>query len=110
MRVTAEGGGCGGGVPAQRPFGPFGPSFRELSRHEVSDDDGVGETGGRCHAGSPESYHVEAVPFDGGGGGRTCGDRCAVLVQLGNGVRLELKDHGQLTLAAQLIKTLQRPC
>ena len=33
-----------------------------------------------------------------------------LLVQLGGGVRLELTDAGQLTLAAQLIQTLQRPC
>jgi hypothetical protein len=33
-----------------------------------------------------------------------------LLVQLGGGVRLELTDACQLTLAAQLIQTLQRPC
>lgn len=33
-----------------------------------------------------------------------------LLVQLGGGVRLELSDAGQLTLAAQLIQALQRPC
>lgn len=31
-------------------------------------------------------------------------------VHLGGGVRLELSDAGQLTLAAQLIQALQRPC
>ena len=33
-----------------------------------------------------------------------------LLVHLGGGVRLELADAGQLTLAAQLIQALQRPC
>jgi hypothetical protein len=33
-----------------------------------------------------------------------------LLVHVGGGVRLELTDAGQLTLAAQLIQALQRPC
>ena len=33
-----------------------------------------------------------------------------VLVHVGGGVRLELTDAGRLTLAAQLIQALQRPC
>ena len=33
-----------------------------------------------------------------------------LMVHVGGGVRLELTDAGQLTLAAQLIQTLQRSC
>lgn len=33
-----------------------------------------------------------------------------LLVHVGGGVRLELTDAGQLTLASQLIQTLQRSC
>ncbi len=42
--------------------------------------------------------------------GAAAGKVPPLLVDLGGGVRLELTDAGQLALAAQLIKALQRPC
>jgi hypothetical protein len=42
--------------------------------------------------------------------GGSAGKVPPLLVHLGGGARLELTDAGQLALAAQLIKALQRPC
>ena len=53
---------------------------------------------------NPRPLLVEAVL------GGPAGTVAPLLVHLGGGVRLELTDAGQLTLAAQLIQALQRPC
>ena len=45
-----------------------------------------------------------------GGSTQAAGTAPPLLVYVGGGVRLELTDAGQLTLAAQLIQALQRPC
>lgn len=42
--------------------------------------------------------------------GGPAGTVSPLLVHVGGGVRLELTDASQLVLAAQLIRTLQRPC
>jgi transposase-like protein len=41
---------------------------------------------------------------------RTAAKSPALMLDLGGGVRMALTDAGQLTLAAQLIQALQRPC
>lgn len=50
---------------------------------------------------------VEAVV---GGPAPTMKAVAPLLVHLGGGARMELTDAGQLSLAAQLIQALQRPC
>jgi transposase-like protein len=56
-----------------------------------------------CKSGSRKPVFVEAVPA-------LLTDQTALIVDLGGVAVLKIADGGQVALAAQLIKALQRPC
>ena len=56
-----------------------------------------------CKSGPRKPVFVEAVPA-------VLADHAALIVDLGGVAVLKIADGGQVALAAQLIKALQRPC